>query len=617
MRTILGFLLTLPLLAQTAAPDLRGVYIYTNDVSTLSKAGAAALTQSFSVPGVDGVAVVIGWDAIEPSMGQYNFTLLDQWLGQVIALGKKIDLVVPSGSSMPLWLFQAPPTGAGATQLSFTVSPHAGETGVCDTDNIAAPWDPAYLSQWDAMLAALSAHLKSAGTYTAITLVRLTGINRTTEELRLPAETPTSTGLACVSNAIATWQQAGYRPSLLLKGWNGILASFLKSFPDKSFAVSIIPNNAFPGIAEDGSAITGKVGDENGPLLTSVAQQLPGRLVVQFDFLMQGEAASSAVIQYATTLPAMAAFQTNEYLGGSGAGCSEPVTSTVPCSDSTFLTLLQTGIYPSGQGDPLRAQYIEVFHANAIAFPDDILTAHGELLPPGIVRVNTAEGESPIIAPNTWVEVKGSGLSLTGDKRIWQLSDFIANQLPTQLDGVSATVNGKAGYLYYISPSQINILTPPDDMPASVNVVVTNNGTVSASFTATTQTLSPSFFVFDGTHLAAAHLNGTYVGPTSLVPGYTTPAKPGELVVLFGNGFGPTSMPVVSGSITQGGILSPMPIIQIGGVTAYVLWAGLSAVGEYQFNVYVPSSLADGDQPITATYNGASTQTGTVLTVHQ
>jgi hypothetical protein len=60
----------------------------------------------------------------------------------------------------------------------------------------------------------------------------------------------------------------------LLQGWNAILASFLKSFPDKSFAVSIIPNDAFPGIAQDGSVISGHVGDENGPLLMSAGQLL-------------------------------------------------------------------------------------------------------------------------------------------------------------------------------------------------------------------------------------------------------------------------------------------------------------------------------------------------------
>ena len=117
----LAFQVTLPktVAAQTAhiaaaQQDLRGIYIYTNDVSQVSKPTAAQLTQAFGIPGVDGVAVVIGWNAIEPSRGQYQWTVLDQWIGQVAALGLKIDLVVPAGSSTPGWLFQPLPTGAGA-----------------------------------------------------------------------------------------------------------------------------------------------------------------------------------------------------------------------------------------------------------------------------------------------------------------------------------------------------------------------------------------------------------------------------------------------------------------------------------------------------------------------
>ena len=79
--------------AQNPAGDLRGIYIYTNDVSQITKATSTALAASFNVPGVDGVAVVIGWDAIEPALGQYQWTLLDQWIVQASSLGKKIDLV--------------------------------------------------------------------------------------------------------------------------------------------------------------------------------------------------------------------------------------------------------------------------------------------------------------------------------------------------------------------------------------------------------------------------------------------------------------------------------------------------------------------------------------------
>jgi uncharacterized protein (TIGR03437 family) len=62
--------------------------------------------------------------------------------------------------------------------------------------------------------------------------------------------------------------------------------------------------------------------------------------------------------------------------------------------------------------------------------------------------------------------------------------------------------------------------------------------------------------------------------------------------------------------------LSPSPVIQIGGVAATVQFAGLVVPGEFQFNLVVPPSLANGDQPITVAYGGASTQPGALITVH-
>jgi uncharacterized protein (TIGR03437 family) len=137
--------------------------------------------------------------------------------------------------------------------------------------------------------------------------------------------------------------------------------------------------------------------------------------------------------------------------------------------------------------------------------------------------VANAEGESLTIAPNTWVEIKGSTLAPAGDSRIWQTSDFVSHQMPTSLDQVGVAVNGKNAYVYYISPTQINILMPPDPLAASPQIVVTNKGAISATFTALAQGLSPSFFVFsDNQHAAAVHLDGTLVGPASFsVPGYT------------------------------------------------------------------------------------------------
>jgi uncharacterized protein (TIGR03437 family) len=80
--------------------------------------------------------------------------------------------------------------------------------------------------------------------------------------------------------------------------------------------------------------------------------------------------------------------------------------------------------------------------------------------------------------------------------------------------------------------------------------------------------------------------------------------------MIYANGFGTTSVPVTSGLITQSGTLSPLPVIQIGGVRATVQFAGLVFPGEYQLNVVIPPTPGNGDQPITETYGGVSTQSG-------
>ena len=107
----------------------------------------------------------------------------------------------------------------------------------------------------------------------------------------------------------------------------------------------------------------------------------------------------------------------------------------------------------------------------------------------------------------------GGNLSPPGDTRIWQPSDFVGDQLPTELDGVSVTVNGEPAYIYYISPTQLNVLTPPDLTTGPTSVVVTNT-TPSAIFGVQSQFTSLSLFVFDGgPYVVATHLNGGVLPP--------------------------------------------------------------------------------------------------------
>jgi uncharacterized protein (TIGR03437 family) len=217
----------------------------------------------------------------------------------------------------------------------------------------------------------------------------------------------------------------------------------------------------------------------------------------------------------------------------------------------------------------------------------------------------------PGIASGSWVSIYGSGFSAT--TRTWQNSDFQGTNLPVSLDGVSVTINGKAAALSFISPGQINVQAPQDSSAGSVQVQVTNSSSFATS-TTTLQPYAPGFFAFPGKYAAAVHLDSAFAGPVGFFGASqpSRPAQPGETLVIFGSGFGPTAPAIAAGQmVTAPAVLADLSQlhIRIGGVPVTVSYAGIVAPGEYQFNVVVPA-LPDGDQPITADIGGVATQPG-------
>jgi uncharacterized protein (TIGR03437 family) len=65
-----------------------------------------------------------------------------------------------------------------------------------------------------------------------------------------------------------------------------------------------------------------------------------------------------------------------------------------------------------------------------------------------------------------------------------------------QLDGVSVTVDGKPAYVYFISPTQLNVLSPDDATQGAVPVQVTTAGRISNVVDAIETALSPALFTF-------------------------------------------------------------------------------------------------------------------------
>ncbi|MGH9660615.1 MAG: choice-of-anchor V domain-containing protein, partial [Bryobacteraceae bacterium] len=224
---------------------------------------------------------------------------------------------------------------------------------------------------------------------------------------------------------------------------------------------------------------------------------------------------------------------------------------------------------------------------------------------------------SAAFAQNTWVAIKGSNLATT--TRIWEGRDFNGNNLPTQLDGTSVKINNKDA----LSPGQVNVLAPLETALGNVQVQVSTPGGSSDPVTGTIQQFAPAFFVVNGDspgnkYIAARHLDFSLVGPATLFPGATTPARPGEVISLYGTGFGETNPPIPGGQIvTVPGTLTTMPVIRMGGVNMDVSFAGQSATGLYQFNVTIPESAPAGDQAVVAEIGGVSTQAGAFITVQR
>jgi len=236
---------------------------------------------------------------------------------------------------------------------------------------------------------------------------------------------------------------------------------------------------------------------------------------------------------------------------------------------------------------------------------------------PSITGVVNGASFQPGIAAGSWVTVQGANLA--SGTRTWRADEIVNGNLPTKLDDVSVTINGKPAAVYFISPTQLNVQAPSDTATGPVPVVVTTAAGASAPFTAQLQSFSPAFFLWTGKYAVATRPDFSWVGKPDLFPGVaTTPAKPGDVIILWGTGFGPTN-PAVPGGVTVTGAptLTTVPTVRIGGAAAEYLGGALSpgSAGLYQIAVRVPAGTPAGDIPVVVDAGGVSSPDGVFLTV--
>jgi len=268
---------------------------------------------------------------------------------------------------------------------------------------------------------------------------------------------------------------------------------------------------------------------------------------------------------------------------------------------------VQAGQYPDG-----LAHYVAVGKTNGY-----LPHAPNPLGAPVVTGVVNAAGGQPGVASGAFVSIYGSNFtSLAYDD--W--SKTIRNgQLPTELDRVHVTIGGKLASVYAITPGQINVQAP-DLGNGPVAVVVTTDFGSSAPFQASSQLNSPAFFPWPGDQPVATHLDYSIAAKNGTISGLTTvPAKPGDVITLWGTGFGPTNPPVPAGqepTVIAPAVQNPVTVT-LGGTPVQVLGAVLSSYAAvYQIAIQIPASIPDGDYPIAASVNNVQSPGNVVLTVH-
>lgn len=175
------------------------------------------------------------------------------------------------------------------------------------------------------------------------------------------------------------------------------------------------------------------------------------------------------------------------------------------------------------------------------------------------------------------------------------LSGWAGQTLPSSLNGVKVTLDGRPMPLIYAGPNQINAQVPVELTPggrSKVLFVDNGNGPSSAFFVDVTQA-APEIFFYP---VPAVLKNANF----SLVSS-TNPAKAGDVLLVYATGMGQTSPALVTGGLTPVGILAyTTPVTAtLGGKPATVVYsiAAPGFAGLYQVAVTVPAGVT-GSVPL-------------------
>jgi len=234
------------------------------------------------------------------------------------------------------------------------------------------------------------------------------------------------------------------------------------------------------------------------------------------------------------------------------------------------------------------------------------------------------------LSDNGFFTVFGVNLAPAGTSRQLASSDIVNGSLPTNLASTCVIAGSVPAFLTYVSPTQINGIAPslPVTGSAAVSVVANcgaPNQLTSAAVNVPVATASPEFLYWvqnangQDPVVAVDAVHGDYIGPPGLIPGVTfRPAVAGDILTIYGIGFGQTASGPVPGLIPSAAdSVTASYSVTIGGTAASASYVGVTPgdAGLYQVNVTIPAGIAPGNYPIILNVNGVSTPAGAFLAI--
>ena len=363
------------------AASPRGVYIPTFQKAISSD---TLLQQENTKPYVDGFFLSRTWSQIETSPGTYNWTSLDEDIQTVAAAGKKASLAIGAGAQSPPWICNGTTDGGPHAEcITLIIQPFSNTTGTttaCNRQLLPLPWDPVFQADFAGMVTALGAHVAGNATWrSTLVLVKVTGINDTTEETILPSQkggtTTCTSGDACTggkcakTDTLAALKAAGYTDASATMALLAFAGDFRAAFTGLPIGSQVSGDLPSPGT--DSLPLVLAKAFVGAPSLRPITVQdngLAATTGVDPGTLFALEAGVPVGYQMLAGVSGDTRCEMGRGLGPDG--------GTVPCTEAVLIDAINNGIDKGG------ARWLEIYEADVNAYPDAATYAHSKLVGP-------------------------------------------------------------------------------------------------------------------------------------------------------------------------------------------------------------------------------------------